>query len=356
MKHPIRGDSRIVEGNEVMELILEAGDCNHDADYAFEVVKEVARLRDIAPDNLDLLLKVQMYRPETITARHAPRYDNTSGDALNQWELFKGALSYKNWHAIKIEADERGVPMFASVFDHQAVEAAVGMGMTRLKIASGDVTYLHLINHAIQAMRRVKGQVYISTGAADYDDLAELLQLTEDHAGALGFVNLMACHLAYPTAIEDANLARVGELRHATNGRYPIGYSDHTPAWVTHVLPLLVGAGAHCWERHFTLTPGKGGDHDFAVAPENVEGIFKQYETIREVMGSPNLTPTAAEAPARELARRGLYAKTDISKGDTLTMGNIAVLRPEKGAKPANELGKYLGKKSPKSVVQGDPI
>lgn len=341
-------------GTTLMELILEAGNCNDDNIYAVKVIEEVSRLRDLAPDGLDVILKVQMYQPETISTPTAPRYDNTSGTAKNQRELFHMALGYDDWRRIKREADNLGVPMFASVFDHQAVEAAVDMGMDRLKIASGDVTYLELIQHADQAMQRVGGTLYISTGASDYDDLADLAPVLGDWPRVNKPV-LMACHLAYPTPIEHANIARVAELRHATNGRYPIGYSDHTEGY-REVLPLLIGLGAHCWEKHFTLTPNMGGDHDFAMYPAEVVEMFVEWEKLMSVWGSPNLTPTEAEQPARELARRGLYAKVHITKGDTFTHGNVAVLRPARDARPANELGMVLGKEAKKSYVQGEAI
>jgi sialic acid synthase SpsE len=345
-----------------MELILEAGDCNQDGQYAVDTIMEVARLRAMAPDDLDVLLKVQMYQPDTISTDWAPRYDNTSGDAANQRELFDGAITYRDWETIYSLAKDKGVPMFASVFDHAAIEAAVDMGMDRLKIASGDVTYLELIAHAAQAMGRVDGRVYISTGASDYDDLADLRPIIDNYyrgqrgepfIGAPGIV-LMACHLAYPTTIPNLNMARVTELRHATNNRYPVGYSDHTPGFPA--VSLLVGLGVHCWEKHFTLDRSLGGDSDFALDPGEVESLFDFYRDDVLMMGSPNLTPTEAEAPARELARRGIYAKTGIKKGDRFSPGNLIALRPARGARPANELGRLYGKTAGRGYEQGEAI
>lgn len=92
--------------------------------------------------------------------------------------------------------------------------------------------------------------------------------------------------------------------------------------------------GAHFVEVHWTVTPGAGGDHDFALHPGNVGGITEEPEDDDGVWGSTDLQPCEAELAARQYARRSLATRLPLCKGDRWRVGDLTALRPGTGVQP----------------------
>jgi len=143
----------------------------------------------------------------------------------------------------------------------------------------------------------------------------------------------MACTLSYPCDMNDARLERIGWL-HDLWGHLgmAVGYSDHTPGIATG--GLAVAAGATYLEKHFTVTPGAGGDHDFALDKDRMVGYVWAAEEAWRMVHSD--TPVGEVLPsefaARARARRSLHATTAIELGEGLVVGeNCAFLRPLSG-------------------------
>ncbi len=299
-----------------MELVLEIGPANGDLEYAFDVC---AAAKESGAD----WVKAQIYDRDLLTTKTARTYAHDGvHTAETQYEDFEKQLSYDEWEKVKVRCDEIGVGFFASVFDVGAVHFCESLGVERYKIASGDITYKQLI----QAIAETGKDIIMSTGASTEEEVRRAINWVFSYKP--GWVILLACSLSYPCKPEDANLLRMDALRAIWTG---VGYSDHT--FGVGALHRAHHLGADMVEKHFTITPGAGGDHDFAVTPQQLRGMGSWAQGSSIYDGSPVLETSAAERKARVGARRSIFARRDIPARE-LQENDITFLRPGGGLEP----------------------
>jgi len=116
-----------------------------------------------------------------------------------------------------------------------------------------------------------------------------------------------------------------------------VGYSDHTRGLAA--ADYAYRLGASIVEKHVTLTPGAGGDHDFAIAPGAVRRLVDtevRPDVVGDalVAGSREIRVHDCELQARHGARRSVVVLVDIPAGDILTHVNVGALRPGGGMQP----------------------
>lgn len=302
-----------------MELILEIGPADGDLPYALDLVHAA---KESGAD----WVKGQIYNRDLLTTPTAKTYAHDIQVPETQYEDFAHQLTYDEWATVKQECDATGIGFFFSPFDFDAVHFGEQLGVERYKVASGDITYKQLLERLASTGKLL----LVSTGASTEREVEQATNWVQSTI-------LLACSLSYPTNPHDANLRRMETLRkHSAM----VGYSDHT--YGTGAIHRARHLGAVVVEKHFTLKPGTGGDHDFAVTPEQVKTIWEygwdSGSTVYD--GTPSLTPTLAEWKARKGARRSLVANHTIT--GPLEADDVVMLRPGVGI-PPYELDTYLG-------------
>lgn len=309
-----------------VQVVAEAGDCNGDLRYAVDAV-------DAAAETGVWGFKVQMFQADRLVRPGAVRYDRLGreGQPTTQHELFAKALPYREWEKVRARCAEKGLVFLATPFDLEALDLLDGWNVAAIKLASGDLTYEALQRAAAETGR----PLIVSTGAANRAEVQRTLRWL-DEAGDYNELALLACTLSYPALNSDAMLARIRELESplfAYAGRGVVGYSDHT--LVSSTGGFAVAAGAHLLEKHFTITPGRGGDHTLGLDPSGMYNYVHDAEYAAAIMGWPTdeedysdrLAPIPAEDEARAGARRTLVATEDIAVGERL-LGKVEALRP----------------------------
>ena len=270
------------------------------------------------------MVKGQMYTAESLVTKTAPSYGLASiEEPATQWEAFEQALSWDEWLAVADAVDGR---FFASVFD---LDALFDYPYKFVKIASADITYRGLIEAAAMS----GADLILSTGGATLEEINTAL--TWCHGVR---PTLLVCTLCYPTAPQSANVRRVKNMRLTYADT---GYSDHTRGIVASALAF--DYGAVMVEKHFTIKPGTGGDHDFAIGPEELSRLSIDWvplsRTVRELYGgTATIGPVACETDALTYARRSIHAKGDIAAGTKLKGDMLTVIRPADGIAPAVDL------------------
>ena len=300
-----------------MRLVLEVGAVN-DHDWHQQAI---AAARQVGAWGY----KVQMYRADTLTTRTAVPYGHVREPAT-QHDAFSGAPDYGFWADIKDECTD--MTFFTSVFDFAAVDACLRMGIGTIKIASADITHRLLIEAAAESSTHL----ILSTGAST---LAEIERAVDWVLGVhyAPRLTLLACHLEYPTPKGAAHLARMDALRVAFP--HDVGYSDHTRG--VNTIRAAFSLGASMVEKHFTITPDEGGDHDFAITPDELVTWQEPFPSpqLSTMYGSSDLAPTSGELAARQRARRSPYAARHIPGGTEIDpWRDVDYLRPCIGPEP----------------------
>lgn len=322
-----------------MKVVAEIGDGKGDLTYAIDAAQA-------AIESGAHYVKAQMYRRETLTTRTAPTYAvENLGLPASQWESFAKALDYDDWYAV---ASAVGTDrFFASVFDGEAANEVSRMGCPYIKVASADITHRPLIEH----VGATNVPVIQSLGGATYSEWLS----AKEWIGHTSVIPLI-CTLAYPCPPDQAHLDRIRFWN--DHNVLKAGYSDHTRG--VNAMAVAGEMGAIMVEKHFTIEPGTGGDHDFAIGPDELRGFVdsppivyaKEWTTLA---GSYYLGPRTIEEKAVTNARRSICAKVDIPQGDLLESDKLTFLRPGTGISPFG-LDSLLGTPAVRDYPAGTQI
>jgi sialic acid synthase SpsE len=307
-------------------VVAEAG-VNHEGD----VETALRMVREAAAAGADVI-KFQTYTAGRLATRASRAYwDQSKEAATSQFELFSryDRLRQDDYAALADECERSGIAFATSVFDVESVDWLEPL-LAVFKVASGDITNTPLLRR----IARTGKPVLLSTGAATIAEIEQALELL-DREGA-GEVALLQCTLAYPTALEDANVAALRHLAAVFPERV-LGYSDHTvPPDSFAVIAAAYALGARVIETHFTLDRGKpGNDHSHALDPGDLRTLVDALARERLLLGLPRKRVLDVELPARVGARRSVVARVDIPRGTQITPELLDVKRPGGGVPPA---------------------
>jgi N-acetylneuraminate synthase/N,N'-diacetyllegionaminate synthase len=313
---------RWVGDGEPCFILAEAG-ANHNRDLvlAKELIAVAAEAKADA-------VKFQTYSAETLYSRKTPRFTYLEGITdKSTWELIKEIELPREWQAeLAAEARKRDILFMSTPFDHRAVEELDALGVPAFKIASFEIVDLPLIGHVA-----AKGKpVIVSTGLADYEDIADALAACR--AAGNAEVVLLQCASLYPAPPGRMNLRAMETMRRAFG--VPTGLSDHSLG--IHVAVAGAALGASVIEKHYTMSRSlKGPDHPFAIEPGELRELVRQVREVQEALGDGlKLGPAPEETEMHQKGRRSLVAARDIPRGTRIESDMVAIKRPGFGIKP----------------------
>ncbi|MEL7182130.1 MAG: pseudaminic acid synthase [Pseudomonadota bacterium] len=317
---------------------------NHNGD-----IQTAFRIMEAAKDAGADAIKIQTYRPDTITIdHHGPEFMIKGGlwDGKRLYDLYDWAHTPWDWHeALFRKARALDVTLFSSPFDHSAVDLLEGLNAPAYKIASFELVDLPLIRRVAQTGK----PMIMSTGMANDVEIAEALACAHD-AGAQDVV-LLHCVSGYPAPASDYNLATLPDM--ATRFGVMTGLSDHTldnTAAVT-----SVGLGAVMIEKHVTLDRDGGGpDDSFSLEPPELAQLVQGARTAWQARGQVDYGLKSSEQGNAQF-RRSLYVVEDIPAGGTLTPQNIRSIRPGFGLAPKH-YDKVLGMRATSALPRGTAL
>ena len=303
-------------------VIAEAG-VNHNGDLA--LAKEMVH---VAADAGADYIKFQAFRAETIAAKSAPAadYQQKNTDVRDQQTLL-GALELdlEEFAVLAEECARANVGFLVTPFDTDMAAPLVAMGMDRIKISSGDMTNLPML----EEFARFGLPMIVSTGMATEQEVGQSLAVLR-RAGA-DDVTLLHCTSLYPAPAGAINLRAMETMRR--NFGTPVGYSDHSVG--DHVSIAAVALGATVIEKHFTLDRNMPGpDHTASLEPGELRSMIKRLRETAEALGDGVKRPAAGEAEVARLVRRSWHARCDLEAGALLTRDNVVLKRPGDGLPP----------------------
>ncbi len=304
---------------------------------------------DAAADAGCHALKLQTFTPATMTL------DNERADfhipegpwkGRSLWGLYDEAHTPWDWHAALFEhARQRGLVVFSTPFDEDAIEQLDKLGVPAFKIASFELVDLELIASAA----RTNKPLIMSTGMASDAEVAEAIEVARSHGN--GGIALLHCISGYPAPIEQTNLRRMDTL--ALHHAVVVGVSDHSPGAIVPV--AAVARGASIIEKHLTLARSDGGpDAGFSLEPLEMAEVVRGCSLAWQALGDGSSARPRAELGSRRF-RRSLYVTHDVPAGSELTRGNVRAIRPGFGL-PPRELPAIVGRRARVAIERGTPL
>lgn len=262
-------------------------------------------------------------------------------------EVFKDAEFPVAWHKeIADYCKVVGIDFSTSPYFKEAVDLCVDLDVPFIKIGSGDITWLEMLDYIAR-----KGKpVMLATGDATMSEIDEAVR-TIEATGNKDLV-LMQCITNYLSKIESANVNVLKTYQSAFD--VLTGYSDHAPGHVVALASVVIGG--RVIEKHFTLNKtDKGPDHPHSMEPQEFRFMVDSIREVERAMGSTRKEVVAEEGETVYVQRRCLYAKQDLKKGHIMTSEDIDILRPALGIPPKFK-PMIIGKECKEDIVKGQPL
>ena len=340
---PISIAGRLVGPGQPVFIVAEMS-ANHRQDLD-EALRIIAVAKECGAD----AVKIQTYTADTITldsdAEHFVIQDTIwKGQKLH--DLYGQAYTPWEWQAgLKRAAEDLGMALFSSPFDHTAVDFLESLDMPAYKVASFEVVDLPLLRRMAATGR----PVIMSTGMATLGEIDEAVR-TLRQAGCTE-LSLLKCTSAYPANPLDMNLRTIPHLAEAFG--VPAGLSDHTLGVEAPV--AAVALGACLVEKHFTLSRAAGGpDAAFSLEPAEFAEMVRAVRSVEQALGRVNYQVTERELASRAF-RRSLFVAEDVRAGEPFTARNVRSVRPAHGLH-TRYLEEILGRPAARDVKKGTPL
>lgn len=293
-------------------------------------------------------VKLQTYRPDGITLDHdgdAFRVASPLWRGQTLYRLYQRAQTPWDWHAALFEhARARGVSIFSSPFDLEAVDLLESLDCPAYKIASFELVDTGLIERVAATGK----PVILSAGMATMAEIDEAVGIVRRHGD--GRCVVLHCTSSYPAPIDQANLDTIPAL--AGRLRLPVGFSDHTEGATAAI--AAVALGACLVEKHFTLDDDGAVDEAFSLRPDGFRALVDACRDGWLARGAVRDGPFAAEVDEVRF-RRSLYAVADIPAGGLIDSGNVRSIRPAGGLHP-RELRALTGCRARQHIARGTPM
>lgn len=273
-------------------------------------------------------IKIQTYRPETITLKSdAPDFQITDGlwKGRTLYDLYEWAHTPWDWHeSLFAHARKIGVTLFSSPFDPTAVELLESLGAPAYKVASFEAVDLPLI-HTIAATGK---PMIISTGMADEEEIGEAIAAA--HEGGCRELAILHCVSGYPAPAADYNLKTISDM--ISRFGLVTGISDHTLDNTTAIASVALGASII--EKHFTLDrSGRGPDDSFSLEPPEFAALCRDARSVWTALGRVDYGRKSSEQGNAKF-RRSLYFVRDLPAGSVVSAEDVRSVRPGYGLAP----------------------
>lgn len=308
-------------------IIAEAG-VNHNGNI--EIAK---KLIDVAVDAGVDYVKFQTFKSESLVSKFAKKaayqIENTQDAIENQLQMLrKLELSHSQHLELVSYCNQKNISFFSTAFDLESLDFLYELGLTMVKIPSGEITNLPYLRKAASLFKKV----IISSGMATMNEIKEALDVFIDAGLSKDAITVLHCNTEYPTPMSDVNLMAMLSIQ--KKFQVKVGYSDHTLG--IEVPIAAVALGGTMIEKHFTLDKNlPGPDQLSSLEPNQLNEMVSAIRNIELALsGSGIKEPSQSEIKNISVARKSIVAKTAIQKGEIFTEYNITSKRPGIGISP----------------------
>jgi N-acetylneuraminate synthase/N,N'-diacetyllegionaminate synthase len=320
-------------------VIAEIG-INHDGnlDRAMQLIESAFRCGADA-------VKFQTFRADRLMIRGSQMPAHLPSESA--FEMFRRLeLSWEDHVKLKARSDDLGIVFLSTPFDEEGADFLDSLGVPAFKVASADITHLHLLRH----LARKGKPILLSTGMSFLDEVARALAAITSQG--LNDVALLHCVSNYPAPPESLNLRVLKTLCDYFD--LPVGYSDHSEGIV---YPLIAAVlGARILEKHFTLDKtAPGPDHRVSADPGELRDLVEHLADMEAALGDGRKRPADEEADNRAVSRRSIVAAVGIAPGQRIHSWMLDYKRPGTGLDPS-QAERIVGRRARNAISKNKII
>ena len=308
-------------------IIAEVG-INHNGDLT--IAKEMVHEAKMAGADI---VKFQTFVPEQELSLYTPltdyqRKNTRDQDFQYQIDMIKKyELSTDEFRQIKEYCEKEKIMFLSTASELVSIETLNRMNPQLWKVPSNEITDYPYLKRIGQFHK----PVIMSTGISTLEEIGAAMKVLKENGA--GKITLLHCTSEYPAPYEEVNLQAMQTLKNEFGCE--VGYSDHTPG--IEISLAAVALGATVIEKHFTLDKNMSGpDHKASIDISELRQLVKSIRNIESALGDGIKRVTVSEAKNKEIMRKSIVARRNISKGEILSEKNITTKRPGNGISPMN--------------------
>lgn len=267
------------------------------------------------------------------------------------FEIYRDYECKRDWTLELVETAKKAEIKFMTTPYDFDILREIDMHVNSYKIGSGDITWHELL----QEIAKLNKPVLLASGASNIDEVrAAVNVITRINKKIV----LMQCNTNYTASLENFKYINLNVLKTFAS-EFPkmiLGLSDHTLGHST-----VLGAvtlGARVIEKHFTDDNSRiGPDHKFAMNPKTWTEMIEKTRELELSLGDGIKRVEDNEKDTVIVQRRCIRLKTNLKKGDLITLENIECLRPApKDTFLPYQTNEIIGKKIKVDKCAGDSI
>ncbi len=322
----------------MIKIIAEAGSV-HDGSFG-----NAKKLIDLAVECEADYIKFQTHIAETETIENAPRPSYFKDE--DRFQYFKRtSFNFNQWSKLIKYCKTKKIEFMSSPFSIEALNLLIKLKVKNIKIASGEVNNLPLID---EISKYNNLNIFLSSGMSNWNDLDSAINVLKKNK-----IVILQCSSVYPCPPHKIGLNVISEM--INKYKYEIGFSDHSEGFAA---PFAAAAiGASYIEKHITFSKHMyGSDAKNGMEPNEFKILTKGLKDISKMLKSKvnknNINPYKRMKLTFE---KSIYASKLLKKNHKLTINDLSFKKPGNGI-PAARYKELLGKRIKKNLKKNQKI
>lgn len=244
-------------------------------------------------------------------------------------------LSFDEHAQVRDYCKKLGVPFMTTVHDFTAVDFMKDLKADALKISSPDVMNYPLLNYIAETGI----PVFMDSGSTmQYE-----LEIAVKELRNAGCQDLVVNHnpIGHPATAENHHLRVIPRLKEVLGT--PIGISDHYEGYEMVAAAAVIGANViekPISKDRFVEEP----ERNYSISTPDLPEVLEQMHKAYNALGLVEKPLTKDQIAYRNMQRVSCVTKSNLKKGDILSLDNVIFGRPCRGI-PAELWSQVEGKK-----------
>jgi len=329
-----------------MKIIAEIG-VNHNG--SLEMAKKlVSYAKDCGAD----IVKFQTFKAKNNISKFAELADyqkkNTGSDKSQLELVSQYELSEKEFTELYEYCEDLEISFLSTAFDTEALGFLDQFNMPFIKIPSGEITNLFLL----EEIGKRNKNVLLSTGMSNLEEVSNAINILINSGQNKNNITVLQCTSQYPAPDNSMNLNAMLTMAKEFNIKY--GLSDHS---IGITAPIIAASmGASIIEKHITFDKNADGpDHKASTDINEFRKMVIEIKRVKNLLGSGIKSMHESEKHTKSIARKSIVAARDILKGDVLKLDDFNIKRPGNGISPL-EIMKIIGAISKNDIFKDQAL
>ena len=253
-------------------------------------------------------------------------------------------FDFDQWVRLFKHAKDKDLIVGASVFSLKALDWCLQLQPDYLKIGSGDIQFLPLLNNVSQS----NYPVIVSSGLSDEQDTNRVMDIFSSQIDSDIFA-LLACVSKYPTPLDEIPFHRIKYIEDTFN--VTSGLSDHSGSLFSafHALSL----GCSVFEAHVAYDRLMFGPDSSSSLTVSEFSELANYKSNLEAFHASNREFNAIQQHTKLIFSRSIGLSRDLPPSHVITKDDLVHKKPGGYISPALE-STLLGKKTNKALSMFD--